>query len=148
MRSAARYPLINALARCRGSAPLAPMSKILAGKRLVVVDDTAIVRLDVENTLREAGATISRSFENGADAAVLDVWLDKGSSSISIAQALSDRRIPFLFYTGLPPSALVLIREKWPGCKIMSKPALPEVIVAAVVDLLASTVRAHGADAP
>ena len=71
------------------------MSQVLAGKRLVVVDDTAIVRLDVENTLHEAGATILRSFENGADAAVLDIWLGKGDTSISIAQALSERKIPF-----------------------------------------------------
>src|SRR5262250_1349686 len=36
----------------------AGLPKELVGKRIVVVDDTAIVRLDLENTLREAGATI------------------------------------------------------------------------------------------
>ena len=72
------------------------MSKVLAGKRLVVIDDTAIIRLDVENTLREAGATITRSFENGADAAVLDIRLGQGSTSVSLAETLRERKIPFL----------------------------------------------------
>ena len=108
----------------------AAVSKALAGKRVVVVDDTAIIRLDVEDTLREAGATITRSFENGADAAVLDV----GAGSLSIAQALAERKIPFLFYTGLPFDALTEIRERWQGCKVISKPARREVIVAAVAD--------------
>jgi len=112
------------------------VSKGLAGKRLVVVEDTTIVRLDVENTLREAGAIILQSFENGADAAVLDILLGKGSTSIPIAQALSERKIPFLFYTGLSPSSLTVIRAEWPGCRILFKPARPGEIVAAVVDLL------------
>src|SRR5439155_16216451 len=116
------------------------MSKVLAGKRLVVVDDTAIIRLGIENTLREAGATITRSFENGADAAVLDILLDKDSTSISLAEALYERKIPFLFYTGLSPTALAPIREKWPGCRILSKPADPGTIVAAVADLLRQVV--------
>src|SRR5262245_29321102 len=120
------------------------MSKVLAGKRLVVVDDTAIIRVDVENTLREAGATILRSFENGADCAILDIRLGNGDTSLSIAQALGERKIPFLFYTGLSPDELHLIREKLPGCKIVSKPALPDVIVAAVADLLLSTANSRG----
>ena len=118
----------------------AAVSKALAGKRVVVVDDTAIIRLDVENTLREAGARITRSFENGADAAVLDV----GAGSLSIAQALAERKIPFLFYTGLPFDALTQIRERWPGCKIISKPAGREVIVAAVADLVRQTQSSIG----
>jgi hypothetical protein len=110
--------------------------KVLAGKRLVVVDDTAIIRLGIEEALLEAGATVLRSFENGADAAVLDIRLGRGVDSLSIAQALVDRKIPFLFYTGLPPSELVQIRERWPGCMIISKPALSSEIVAAVAELL------------
>src|SRR5438046_10004461 len=98
----------------------AAVSKALAGKRVVVVDDTAIIRLDVENTLREAGATITRSFENGADAVVLDA----GAGSLSIVQALAERKIPFLFYTGLPPSELTLIRDRLHGCMIVAQRAL------------------------
>ena len=119
------------------------MSTALAGKRLVVVDDTAIIKLGIEQALREAGATIERSFENGADAAILDIWLGKGTTSLSIAQALVGRKIPFLFYTGLPPSELTLIRERWPGCMIISKPALPSEIVAAVAELLGQPATAH-----
>ena len=119
------------------------VSKVLAGKRLVVVEDTAIIKLAIEKTLLEAGATITRSFENGADAGLLDIWLGNGSTSIPIAQALSDRKIPFLFYTGLPPSELTQIRERWPGCMIVAKPALPSEIVAAVVELLAQPAAAH-----
>ena len=116
------------------------MSKVLAGKRLVVVDDTAIIRLDIENTLREAGATITRSFENGADAAVLDIRLGQGSTSVSLAETLRERKIPFLFYTGLSLADLAAIRDKWPGCRILSKPADPGAIVAAVADLFRQAV--------
>ena len=112
------------------------VSKALAGRHLVVVDDTAIIKLGIEQALREAGATIERSFENGADAAILDIWLGKGTTSLFIAQALVDRKIPFLFYTGLPRSELTPIRERWPGCMIVAKPAPPSEIVAAVVELL------------
>jgi superfamily I DNA/RNA helicase len=118
----------------------AAVSKVLAGKRLVVVDDAAIIRLDIENTLREAGATITRSFENGADAAVLDIWLGQGSTSISLAEALHERKIPFLFYTGLSLPDLAEIRDKWPGCRILSKPADPGAIIAAVADLFRQVV--------
>ena len=69
------------------------MLKVLAGRHLVVVDDTAIIKLGIEQALREAGATIERSFENGADAAILDIWLGKGTASLSIAQALADRTV-------------------------------------------------------
>ena len=119
------------------------MSNVLAGRHLVVVDDTAIIKLGIEQALREAGATIEQSFENGADAAILDIWLGKGTTSLSVAQALVDRKIPFLFYTGLPPSELTQIRERWPGCMIVAKPALPSEIVAAVVELLCQPAAAH-----
>ena len=127
----------------RGGVQGAMVSKVLAGKRLVVVEDTAIIKLAIEKTLLEAGATITRSFENGADAGLLDIWLGNGSTSIPIAQALSDRKIPFLFYTGLPRSELTQIRERWPGCMIISKPALPSEIVAAVAELLGQPATAH-----
>ena len=119
------------------------MSNVLAGRHLVVVDDTAIIKLGIEQALREAGATIEQSFENGADAAILDIWLGKGTTSLSIAQALVGRKIPFLFYTGLPPSELTQIRERWPGCMIISKPALASEIVAAVAELLGQPAAAR-----
>src|SRR5262249_20644586 len=111
-------------------------AQVLAGKRLIVVEDSAIIRMSVEESLRDAGAFIVRSFRDRADGAVLDIKLEGGATAISIAMTLRSRKVPFLFYTGLQEAMLWPIRARWPGCKILAKPASAQEIVAAVADML------------
>jgi CheY-like chemotaxis protein len=108
----------------------------LSGKRLIVIEDNPVVRMGVEDTLRGAGAIIVKSFNHKADAAVLDVRLNGGVTAIPIALTLGLRSVPFMFYTGQSETALAPIRNRWPGCKIVTKPSTPQQIIDAVVDLL------------
>jgi CheY-like chemotaxis protein len=111
-------------------------TRVLSGKRLIVIEDNPVVRMGVEDTLRGAGAIIVKSFNQKADAAVLDVRLGGGVTAIPIALTLGFRSVPFMFYTGQPETTLAPIRNRWPGCKIVTKPSSPREIIAAVVDLL------------
>jgi DNA-binding response OmpR family regulator len=117
--------------------------QVLSGKHVIVIEDNPVVRMGIEEALRDAGAFVSRSFRHKADAAVLDLTLGNGITAIPIAQTLSLRQVPFLFYTGQPETALTPVRKQWPDCKIIQKPSSPEQILAGVVAL----VDKHGARA-
>jgi len=111
------------------------VAQVLAGKRLIVIDDNPIVRMGVQEILRRAGAIVVRSLRDTADGAVLDIGLTGGLTATPIAEALSSRNVPFLFYTGQPEAIVEPIRVRWPGCKIILKPSNAQEIVAAVMDL-------------
>ena len=49
----------------------------------------------------------------------------------------TDRRIPFVFYTGYLDTGE--IQEKFPHCKIVYKPASPEILVDAIAEVLGRT---------
>ncbi|PZW44915.1 response regulator receiver domain-containing protein [Humitalea rosea] len=101
---------------------------LLAGRRVLVVEDEALVAMLVEDALLDAGAEVLgpvRSVPEALalmakqvpDAAVLDVNLD-GVPSTPIADALAAAGVPFIVATGygidgLPPGhAGVLVLAK------------------------------------
>jgi len=116
----------------------------LEGTHLVIVEDDAILRMDVESILRGAGAEILGSCGtiaeglaaaeiDGVSAAVLDVRV--GQESIEpVARRLSQLRIPFVFYTGQIDGDPAM--AEWPDCGIIIKPARSETIVSAVANAL------------
>ena len=118
--------------------------KALKGVRLLVVEDDAILLMELEEILQEAGAEIVGRCRTVADAlvsvekdsisaAVLDVRI--GDVTIApVARQLGQRGTPFFFYTGQVVSDPAL--EEWRGCKFVAKPAQAHTIVAAVIDLL------------
>jgi DNA-binding NtrC family response regulator len=112
------------------------MDQILSGKRIVVVENEADVRASVEAALSDAGAIIMSSFVRRLDAAILDVRLGKGVTSIPIAIILEQRNIPFLFYTAFEGSLAGVLRTRWPDCKILAKPVAEDALIAAVAQLL------------
>ena len=84
--------------------------KPLLGKRILVVEDEAIVALMVEDILDECGAIVvgsARTIEDGMaiaesahfDAAVLDVNV-RGLRVDPIVEKLTERGIPYLLATG------------------------------------------------
>lgn len=107
----------------------------LAGKRILLIEDDPVVKLGLENTLREAGAVIVRSFEQSADAAVLDVNLGHSITVMPIAKVLRERSVPFLFYTGQSESFLAPVRKNFPESRMVYKPAKGEQIIAEVCRL-------------
>jgi DNA-binding NtrC family response regulator len=73
--------------------------------------------------------------EQPVAAAILDLRLD-GETSLPVARALTDRAIPFFFYTG--QLDIGEVRIEWPHCLLVSKPAEPRKIVETVASLLTS----------
>ena len=100
--------------------------------------------MDLEAILRDAGAqmlSLCRTVEEGLaaaemegiSAAMLDVRLGHDPAA-PIARRLDQRSIPFVFYTGQTRDDPTII--EWPNSKLVTKPARPETIVAAILDVL------------
>jgi len=106
---------------------MAPSSD-LTGRSILVVEDEALVRLDVIGRLRNAGATVfsTSRLDKALDlachpdlsAGVLDFDLG-GADSSAICWRLVDRRIPFVFHTGRIYTAF----RQWPSAPVILKPA-------------------------
>ena len=82
----------------------------LQGKKILIVEDEALVALEVEALLRAAGATVAGPVARVAkalsllererlDAAVLDLNLH-GELPAALAEALSRKNVPFVIVTG------------------------------------------------
>ena len=108
----------------------------LAGKRIIVIEDNAILKIGLETVLRAAGASLVSSFDQKIDAALLDFRLEHGVTAVPLAQALHRRGVPFAFYTGCSQASLAGIRARWPECIVIAKPASPADIVEALADML------------
>jgi DNA-binding NtrC family response regulator len=117
--------------------------RTLEGLRLLVVEDDAILLMDLEQILQSAGAEIvlCRSVadalaalaENRIAAAVLDFRIGQ-ETIVPVARQLSQRGTPFVFYTGQLTGDLAL--AEWRRCAVVIKPAPARKIVAAVVEAL------------
>src|SRR5215468_6244084 len=136
--------------RCRRPHPMGQQSvrhegsaAPLTSARILLVEDSFLILMELESALLDAGAeavccrTVGEALSSldaqPVSAAVLDVQLDRETSE-AVADRLAQRGIPFLFYTGQLEQAPM--HDDWPECKVISKPAARETIVAAVADLL------------
>jgi len=111
---------------------------MLAGSRVLVVEDEALIALSISEMLTDAegvpvgpAASIREArqlIRNVAvlDAAVLDVNLADGSVT-PILEALSARGIPTVIYTGgvVPED----VRHRHPDLIALSKPVLPARLI-------------------
>jgi DNA-binding NtrC family response regulator len=111
---------------------------MLAGYRVLVVEDEALIALGISEMLTDAegvpvgpAASIREArqlIRNVAvlDAAVLDVNLADGSVT-PILEALSARGIPTVIYTGgvVPED----VRQRHPNLIALSKPVLPARLI-------------------
>jgi DNA-binding NtrC family response regulator len=111
---------------------------MLAGSRVLVVEDEALIALSISEMLTDAegvpvgpAASIREArqlIRNVAvlDAAVLDVNLADGSVT-PILEALSARGIPTVIYTGgvVPED----VRQRHPNLIALSKPVLPARLI-------------------
>jgi len=121
------------------------MAPCLSGCRVLVVEDDFFIRIDLESILREAGADIVGPCSGIADAlaaladgkvtaAILDVRL--GCETVApVARELTESGTPFVFYSAQLGAEPAL--AEWPNCRVLTKPALPKTIVAAVAELVA-----------
>ena len=119
----------------------------LAGLRVLVVEDEAIVRLDLVQILRDAGATmiaeagsleegLARAEETPVDAAILDRNLN-GKGSEPIARLLAERGAAIVFVSGYG-SAPRGAGTGSPGHANLQKPVSPATLVTALAAAVAA----------
>lgn len=89
---------------------------VLDGRRILVVEDEALVALMIQNLLVDVGATVVGPAATVVDAlalievepidgAILDYKLSDGTS-LPVADALSARGKPFIFASGYDPKSI------------------------------------------
>ena len=105
-----------------------PASEPLAGLRILIVEDEAMIALLIQDVLEELGsviigpasrisAALNLATAESIDLAVLDLNL-AGQSVYPVAEVLAERGIPFVFITGY---GQVSIDERW-----RDRPSLPK----------------------
>lgn len=115
----------------------------IAGRRVLLVEDEAIIAFAVEDVLTDLGCVVvgpaltlpearTLAAEADIDAAILDVNLN-GERSFLVAAELERRCIPFVFATGYDQEALEWVTP----VPLLTKPYREEEIKAALVAMLA-----------
>ena len=127
---------------------MASAAPLLAGKRVLVVEDEALVAILIENLLEDCDCTIVgpcgtvdsallAARTETFDLAVLDVNLN-GLRVYPVAELLSDRNIPFVFLSGYGDEAIPSGRDTW---KVCAKPFKINDLVAMLQDAVAAAVH-------
>ena len=110
--------------------PAAPGTSIaLAGSSVMLVEDEAIVAMAVNDSLTDLGFSVVGPFsrvsdacralqDHQVDAAILDVNLN-GEMVYSLAELLTDRKIPFVFATGYGAES---IEPRFENIPVLQKP--------------------------
>jgi DNA-binding response OmpR family regulator len=101
----------------------------LRGLRLLLVEDEALIAMELEELTSRLGAEVTGPFWQVRDAlralrqedvsgAILDIQLD-GETSLAIADILLERGAPLLFVSG---GALASIPQKYAKLPLLAKP--------------------------
>jgi CheY-like chemotaxis protein len=126
---------------------MAAMSKLLTGRRILVVEDEMLVLMEIEDTLADFGCesvfaaatneqAIALIESQHLDAALLDLNLN-GVRSYPVADALAAHGVPFAFATGYGGHGL---RDCDQGRPLLMKP----FELASLETLLVGLLSAHG----
>lgn len=120
--------------------------KMLSGKNILIVEDEAILALDLTFVMEDMGASVigpchrlRRALEvlgqEQIDGAILDVDL-AGEAVFPLADGLARRHVPIVFHTGRNNSSELISRYK--GAGVCAKPTQPENVALALAALLES----------
>jgi CheY-like chemotaxis protein len=122
------------------------MSETLAGRRVLLVEDEAMIAMLLEDMLADLGChvvgpayAIAHALELAAapeaiDVAILDVNLG-GRPVFEVADALRARRVPMVFSTGYGEAGL---RKEDRGVPVLGKPFRSEDLAIALRQALGS----------
>lgn len=113
------------------------------GMPILVAEDDMLQALDLSNSFEDAGATVlgpaTRIEEalglldkNNCGAALLDFKFGRQTAD-PLIDDLYRRRIPFVVHTGYWD---IMLPQKWPGCRVIPKPASIPHLVQTVAKLV------------
>jgi DNA-binding response OmpR family regulator len=118
--------------------------RALLGRSILIVEDEPLVALDVRAAFIAAGASVVSAGScrealrladsPGLSAAIVDINLGRGEDCSEVCERLSERHIPFLFFTGEVRPDMSL---RWPDAPVLTKLADKARIVEVVADLTA-----------
>ena len=120
------------------------MDNLLIGRRILVVEDEMLILMMTEDLLEangcksvSAAATVAQALaliaSNGFDVAVLDMNLN-GDSSQTVADALAEKGVPFVFVTGHARLSTPDAHSQRPK---LTKPYEPQKLVQLLAELTA-----------
>jgi DNA-binding response OmpR family regulator len=120
------------------------MAHLLAGKRVLVVEDDDILAVTLTEGLAAEGAkvigpsaTVADSLDVigrvDLDSAIVDINL-RGKAAFPVADALADRHIPFVFATGYLVAGHVPARHA--NVRRFEKPISPSIICRALEEAM------------
>ena len=118
----------------------------LQGHRVLIIEDEPLIALDLQEALIQVGAEVIGVAATAEEAlaavaspsltaAIVDLRLN-GQSVREAVQALTDRNLPFIFYSGLEATPTA---RSWPKVPLLLKPLPPEE----VANNLARVASAH-----
>nr|WP_158282770.1 response regulator [Aminobacter sp. AP02] len=122
----------------------------LSGLRILVLEDEALIALDVEQLCRDNGAgevAIASNLREAQqasqpyDAAIIDVMLD-GEPTFDFARSLEAAGVPFVFASGY--DQLDEIFKGFPDVTLVSKPYAGDDLVEAVAQSIRKLARSAG----
>ena len=127
----------------------------LRGQRVLIVEDDALILMELEAVLQDAGVVVARScrsidealdaaVQGGFDVAILDFGL-RDQTAAPVARALASAGIPFFFYTGQVDGDPRL--DEWRGRTMVPKPAPPAQITGELARLVSGGSRRTAEDA-
>jgi DNA-binding response OmpR family regulator len=120
------------------------MAQLLAGKRVLVVEDDDILAVTLAEELAAEGAkvigpsaTVADSLDvigrANLDSAIVDINL-RGKAAFPVADALADRHIPFVFATGYLVAGHIPARHA--NVRRFEKPISPSIICRALEEAM------------
>ncbi|MEO1101033.1 MAG: response regulator [Pseudomonadota bacterium] len=115
---------------------------------IMILDDQLLVAFQAARLLEKNGFQILGPFGDidaalaGLEAtppraAVLDINLGNGMTSEALADALVERNLPFVFYTGY--GSANTLPERFSHVAVLSKPVRPEELISAVNAMTATS---------
>jgi CheY-like chemotaxis protein len=118
-------------------------SVTLSGQTILLVEEQPIIALDLQTALQDAGAKIVVARDAaealahighvGFTAAILDLR-PASNEHRTIARALKQKGVPFLFHATQPPEDVTTMR----GAPILQKPTRSQDIVRALAHLVSA----------
>lgn len=117
---------------------------VLRGRRILVVEDEALVAMELEFKLQAAGAQVfgpaaslpdamTAADQDGLEAAILDVDL-RGLDVFPVADKLKARGVPFLFYTG--HGRREALAGDYPDAPVCQKPLSSDEVLRVLAQLI------------